>query len=67
MYRLNVFNIAFAILISHYSTLYIILIIYNWFFQTANFATNKIVDTEGIEHPLLENLNLNCEYSSMLL
>jgi len=29
------------------------------YLQTANFATNKIVDTEGIEHPLLENLNLN--------
>jgi len=29
------------------------------YLQSANFATNKLVDTEGIEHPLLETLNLN--------
>ncbi|XP_046850166.1 leucine-rich repeat-containing protein 23-like [Xenia sp. Carnegie-2017] len=29
------------------------------YLQQANFANNKIVDTKGIAHPLLENLNLS--------
>ncbi|XP_028393547.1 leucine-rich repeat-containing protein 23-like [Dendronephthya gigantea] len=29
------------------------------YLQIANFANNKIVDTKGIEHPLLETLNLS--------
>lgn len=31
------------------------------YLQTANFARNKIQTTEGISHPLLEQLNLNCK------
>lgn len=30
--------------------------------QIASFANNKIMDTEGINHPLLEQLNLSCKY-----
>jgi len=29
------------------------------YLQTASFANNKVMDTEGINHPLLESLNLN--------
>ena len=32
------------------------------YLQIASFANNKIMDTEGINHPLLEQLNLSCKY-----
>ena len=30
--------------------------------QIASFSDNKIQSTEGINHPLLEKLNLNCKF-----
>ncbi|XP_028518337.1 leucine-rich repeat-containing protein 23, partial [Exaiptasia diaphana] len=32
------------------------------YLQIASFANNKIMDTEGISHPLLEHLNLSCKH-----
>lgn len=31
------------------------------YLQVASFAHNKITSTEGIAHPMLENLNLSCK------
>ena len=31
------------------------------YLQIASFANNKVMDTEGINHPLLEQLNLSCK------
>ena len=32
------------------------------YLQTASFANNRIMDTEGLNHPLLESLNLKSKY-----
>ena len=37
------------------------------YLQIASFTNNNIMDTEGINHPLLEHLNLSCKYLHMNL
>ena len=36
-----------------------------FFSQEANFANNRIEITQGLNHPMLERLNLNCKFSQI--
>lgn len=37
------------------------------YLQVASFANNKISSTEGVNHPLLEQLSLNCKFVNIAL
>ena len=36
------------------------------YLQVASFANNRITTSEGLNHPLLESINISCKYNSLV-